>query len=88
MKTKLTALATVAMMGFTAIPAAAMESEVNMLTGTIFNSLTKMQMDDLSMVNNLTLGEVLLIESIMHGGDSEGEKRSKISNLLRKAADR
>jgi hypothetical protein len=68
-------------------PSFAMEQELNMLTGAVFNSLTKMQMDVANMAN-LTLGEINIINSIMHGGDSESEKQNKISTILRNAAER
>lgn len=70
-----------------ASPAIAMEDEVNMLTGSVFNMLSSMQMDTASMIN-LTLGEVNTISNIVHSGDNESEKRSKIGAILRRAAER
>lgn len=70
-----------------ASPGFAMEQELNSLTGAVFNALTQMQMD-VAQIANLTLGEINVINSIMHGGDSEGEKERQITNILRKAAER
>ena len=70
-----------------AAPAAAMEDEVNMLTGSIFNMLSSRDMDTASMVN-LTLGEINTISAIVHSGDSEAEKESKIGAILRRASER
>jgi hypothetical protein len=70
-----------------ASPSFAMESELNMLTGTVFNTLSAMNMETASM-SNLTLGEVNTITSIVHSGDSESEKKSKIGAILRRASDR
>ena len=70
-----------------ASPALAMEEEVNMLTGSIFNMLSAMDMDTASMVN-LTLGEINTISNIVHSGDSESEKEAKIGAILRNASER
>ncbi|MCV6592610.1 MAG: hypothetical protein OIF48_06645 [Silicimonas sp.] len=87
--TKLTAIATAATLGLMAlVPAAqAMESELNALTGAVYNELNGMQMD-LAEINDLTLGDIHAIKLIMSGGDSEGEKRNKINSILRKAGQR
>ena len=68
-------------------PSFAMQSEVDMLTGTIFNMLTAMNMETASMTN-LTLGEINAISSIVHGGDTEAEKQAKIGAILRRASER
>ena len=70
-----------------AAPSFAMEQELNMLTGTVYNALTSMQMD-VADITFLTLGEINTINSIMHSGDTEGEKERLISNILRKANER
>ena len=69
-------------------PAAnAMQSELNALTGAVYNGLNSMQMD-LAMINDLTLAEVHAINQIMGSGDTESEKRNKINTILRKAGKR
>lgn len=70
-----------------ASPGFAMEEELNMLTGAVYNDLTVMNMDAAD-IANLTLGEINTINAIMHAGDTDSEKRRKISNILRKAAER
>ena len=85
----LTALATAAALTMSvAVPAAnAMQAELNALTGSVYNGLNSMQMD-LANINDLTLADIHMIDQIMHGGDTESEKRNKINNVLRKAAER
>ena len=87
--TKLTAIATAAALTLSVMaPAAnAMNSELNALTGAVYNQLNNMQMD-LAMINDLTLSDVHAIDQIMASGDTESEKRSKINQILRRAADR
>lgn len=87
--TKLTAIATAAALSLSVLaPAAnAMSSELNALTGAVYNGLNNMQMD-LAMINDLTLGDVHSIDQIMASGDSESEKRNKINDILRKAGER
>lgn len=89
MKTKLTTLATAAALSLAVMaPAAqAMNSELNALTGAVYNGLNSMQMD-LAMIQDLTLAEIQTIDQIMASGDSESEKRNKINSILRKAGDR
>ena len=70
-----------------AVPASAMQQELNMLTGAVYNGLTSMQMD-VADITELTLGEINTINAIMHSGDTESEKKRLISNILRKAAER
>ena len=65
----------------------AMQDELNALTGAGYNGLNSMQMD-LAGIDDLTLAEIHAIDQIMSGGDTESEKRSKINNILRKAAER
>ena len=85
----LTALATAAALTMSvAVPAAnAMQAELNALTGSVYNGLNSMQMD-LANINDLTLADIHMIDQIMHGSESESEKRNKINNVLRKAAER
>ncbi|MCT4554977.1 MAG: hypothetical protein N4A53_09845 [Pelagimonas sp.] len=85
MKRTLTAAALV--MATIAPAAHAMENEATMLTGALYNGLTRMQIDTANM-SNLTLGEVNIIASILHSGDSEGEKRRLIDTIIRKAGER
>lgn len=87
--TKLTAIATAAALTFSVMaPAAnAMNSELNALTGAVYNQLNNMQMD-LAMINDLTLSDVHAIDQIMASGDTESEKRNKINQILRRAAER
>ena len=87
--TKLTAIATAAALTLSVMaPAAnAMNSELNALTGAVYNQLNNMQMD-LAMINDLTLSDVHAIDQIMASGDTESEKHSKINQILRRAADR
>ena len=87
--TKLTAIATAAALTLSVmVPAAnAMNSELNALTGAVYNQLNNMQMD-LAMINDLTLSDVHAIDQIMASGDTESEKRSKINQILRRAAAR
>ena len=89
MKTKITTLATAAALSLAVMaPAAqAMNSELNALTGAVYNGLNSMQMD-LAMIQDLTLAEIQTIDQIMASGDSESEKRNKINSILRKAGDR
>ena len=83
---KLTAIATAAALTLSVMaPAAnAMGSELNALTGAVYNDLNSMQMD-LAMINDLTLGQIHQIDQIMSSGDSESEKRNKINKILRDA---
>ena len=89
MKMKLASLATAAALSLSVMaPAAnAMSSEVNALTGAVYNSLNSMQMD-LAAIQDLTLRDIQDIDQIMSSGDSESEKRNKINTILRKAGDR
>jgi len=87
MKHMTTRIAATLMMIGTLSPAVAMEQELNQLTGAVYNGLTSMQMD-VADITNLTLGEINRINSIMFSGDSESEKKNKISNILRLAAER
>ncbi len=88
MTPKLTALLAAAALSVAAVPAAnAMNSELNALTGAVYNDLNSMQMD-LASINDLTLADIQTIDQIMHGGDTESEKRNKINAVLRKAAER
>lgn len=81
-------IAAVAALSFAvASPSVAMESEVNMLTGSIFNMLSARDMDTASM-SNLTLGEINLISTIVNSGDTESEKQAKIGAILRRASER
>lgn len=84
--TKLTAIATAAALSLSVLaPAAnAMSSELNALTGAVYNGLNSMQMD-LAMINDLTLADIHAIDQIMASGDSESEKRNKINSILRAA---
>ncbi len=68
----------------TAIPATAMQQELNALTGALFNDLSRMQMD-VGGMSNLTIADINRIVSIQNSGDTESEKRSMINNILRKA---
>lgn len=89
MTLKLTALVTAAALSATIMaPAAfAMQSELNALTGAVYNSLNNMQME-LADIDDLTLGEVQAIDQIMSSGDTESEKRNKINTILRRAGER
>ena len=89
MKRKLTALATAAALSLTVMaPAAnAMMSEVNALTGAVYNGLNSMQMD-LAMIQDLTLQDIQQIDQIMSSGDTESEKRNKINLILERAGKR
>ncbi|MFY0624635.1 MAG: hypothetical protein JXQ89_23420 [Pelagimonas sp.] len=84
MKTTFTALATATVIAVSAVSASAMSNELNSLTGAVYNSLSKMQMD-LTGIENLTLKDIQRIQTIMHGGDNENEKRQQINTILRKA---
>ena len=85
----LAAIATAAALTMSvAVPAAnAMQAELNALTGSVYNGLNSMQMD-LANIDDLTLADIHMIDQIMHGSDSESEKRNKINHVLRKAAER
>lgn len=88
MKRTITALLTAATLTVAAAPSvSAMDNEINAFVGAVYKSLNSMQMD-LAMIEDLTVRDVRQIQSIMHGGDSEGEKRSAINNILRKAGER
>ena len=88
MISRFTKIATAAALSFAVVnPSFAMEDEVNMLTGSIFNMLSVRNMDTASM-SNLTLGEINEISNIVHGGDTESEKQSKIGAILRRASER
>ena len=88
MTPKLKALLVAATVAVVAAPAVnAMETELNALTGAVYNDLNSMQMD-LASINDLTLADIQTIDQIMHGGDTESEKRNKINSVLRKAAER
>ncbi len=86
---KLTAIATAAALTMSVMaPAAnAMGSELNALTGAVYNDLNSMQMD-LAMIQDLTLKEIREIDQIMAGGDTDSEKRNRINNILRRAGER
>ena len=87
--TKLTTLATAAALSLSVMaPAAfAMNSELNALTGAVYNGLNSMQMD-LASINSLSLSDIQRIDQIMTSGDSESDKRQKINLILRNAGDR
>ena len=88
MISRLKKIATAAALSVAAVsPSFAMENEVNMLTGSIFNMLSIRNMDTASM-NNLTLHEINQISSIVHSGDTESEQDAKIGAILRRAAER
>lgn len=89
MTMKLTTLAFATTMSFAAMaPSAfAMTSELNALTGAVYNGLNGMQMD-LADIDDLTLAEILQIDQVMSGGDTESEKRNKINTILRRAGER
>ena len=89
MKKKLTTLATAAALSLSVMaPAAnAMMSEVNALTGAVYNGLNSMQMD-LAMIQDLTLQDIQQIDQIMSSGDTESEKRNKINLILERAGKR
>ena len=89
MKRNLTALATAAAPSLTVMaPAAnAMMTEVNALTGAVYNGLNSMQMD-LAMIQDLTLADIHAIDQIMSSGDTETEKRNKINLILDRAGKR
>jgi len=69
----------------TAIPASAMQQELNSLTGVLFSELSRMQME-VGNMSNLTLGQINQIAAITNSGDSEAEKRAAIDTILRRAA--
>lgn len=85
--TKLTTLATAAALSLSVMaPAAfAMNSELNALTGAVYNGLNSMQMD-LASINSLSLSDIQRIDQIMTSGDTESDKRQKINLILRNAA--
>ena len=86
--TKLTTLATAAALSLSVMaPAAfAMNSELNALTGAVYNGLNSMQMD-LASINSLSLSDIQRIDQIMTSGDTESDKRQKINLILRNAGD-
>jgi len=86
--TKFTTLATAAALSLSVMaPAAfAMNSELNALTGAVYNGLNSMQMD-LASINSLSLSDIQRIDQIMTSGDSESDKRQKINLILRNAGD-
>lgn len=88
MKRTLSAYAAAAILAISvAAPAAqAMEQELNAVTGAVYNSLNNMQMD-LTNIQSLRLSDIQRINSIMHGGDTESQKRNKINNILRQAGE-
>ena len=87
MKNQIVTTASAALLALTfAAPAAqAMDAELNSLTGSIYRTLSSMEMDVAS-INQLTLGDLQLIRNIMSSSDSEGEKKGKIDAILRRAA--
>ena len=89
MTMKLTTLATAAALSLSVMaPAAnAMNTELNALTGAVYNGLNSMQMD-LAMISDLTLADIQTIDQIMASGDTESEKRNKINQILRRAGER
>lgn len=88
MISRLKTIATAAALSVAAVsPSFAMEDEVNMLTGSIFNMLSIRNMDTAAMAN-LTLHEINQISSIVHSGDTESEQDAKIGAILRRAAER
>ena len=89
MKRNLTALATAAALSLTVMApvANAMSSEVNALTGAVYNGLNSMQMD-LAMIQDLTLADIHAIDQIMSSSDTESEKRNKINLILDRAGKR
>ena len=86
-RTIIASTAAAALMLAAAPSAFAMQAELNALTGSVYNGLNSMQMD-LAGINDLTLAEIHTINLIMSGSESEGEKRNKINNILRKAGER
>ena len=89
MKRNFTALATAAALSLTVMApvANAMSSEVNALTGAVYNGLNSMQMD-LAMIQDLTLADIHAIDQIMSSSDTESEKRNKINLILDRAGKR
>ncbi len=78
MKKTLTTLATVATLSFglSAPVADAMEMELNMLTGSIYNSLRSMGLPT-DNIDNLTLAQIGQIKSLIEAEDGMG----KIQNI-------
>lgn len=83
MKTSIAALATAASLtfGFAASSASAMEMELNMITGAVFNTLSSADLPT-DVIQQLSLAEIAEIQLTLHGGDGEGEKMRVIRNIL------
>ena len=72
--------ATIAL-GASAPAAHAMGMEFNMLTGAVFNELRARSLPT-DNIDNLTLGQIAIIKSILDGDDSEGQKTNRIKVIL------
>ncbi len=83
MKKTLTAFATTAILaaGFTAPAASAMEMELNMVTGAVYNSLKSHGLPT-DVIDQLSLAEIAEIHLTLNGGDGEGEKMRTIEAIL------
>jgi hypothetical protein len=88
MKTRTIAFAalTAATLGAAAPAAMAMEQEVNMLTGAVYNAL-QTQGYDTTHVDRLTLNEIVQIRQLMTMTDDTNEGQ-RIELILERAADR
>lgn len=84
MTRKLASLATAAIVSVSAVPAAhAMEMELNMLTGAIYNALRAYNISADEMMS-LTLSQVGQIKGCMGSGESEGEIKACIQAAIRR----
>ncbi|MBI1492949.1 hypothetical protein [Halocynthiibacter styelae] len=83
MKNTIAAFATTATLALalTAPAASAMEQELNMITGALFNTLSNAGLPT-DVIQELSLAEIAEIQLTLHGGDGEGEKMRTIRNIL------
>lgn len=65
-----------------AVPTFAMESEVNELTGKLYNTLASRGISTEGL-QDLTMAEILQIEQILANGDSNGEMVSAVRSILK-----
>ena len=64
-------------------PTFAMTEEVNQLTGKLYNEL-RIRGISTDGIENLTMTEILRIQTILSNGDSNGEMVSSVNSILQK----
>lgn len=77
----LSAAALSAMLVGISAPALALDPELNMLTGKVYNELAIRDIDT-STIQDLTVGQLAAIKAVLDSDDSEGKKTSRIKAIM------